>query len=132
MLPPSPAASQGLVRPRSPRLEAGGDKMETSESGVKPPRSPDSSSDTDHDTDFVLVPNSLAGDSSRNKNIGVSPLTARKIGSRPGSLPVIGKAHQTEPIPVSTKFSKRTSHFITVCSVRFPHRKRPTLPSRTL
>ena len=31
----------------------------------------------------------------------VSPLTARKIGSRPGSLPVIGKAHHTEPIPVS-------------------------------
>ena len=106
MLPPSPAASQGLVRPPlvSPRQEAGPDKMETSEGGLKPPRSPDSSSDTDHDTDFVLVPNSLAGDSSRNKNIGVSPLTARKIGSRPGSLPVIGKAHQTEPIPVSGIF----------------------------
>ena len=104
MLPPSPAASQGLLGPRSPRLEAGADKMETSESGARPPRSPDSSSDTDHDTDFVLVPPSLAGDSSRNKNIGVSPLTARKIGSRPGSLPVIGKAHQTEPIPVSRTF----------------------------
>ena len=101
LLPPSPAASQGLVRP--PLVSPRQDRMETSETGVRPPRSPDSSSDTDHDTDFVLVPNSLAGDSSRNKNIGVSPLTARKIGSRPGSLPVIGKAHQTEPIPVSGK-----------------------------
>ena len=66
MLPPSPAATQGVVRPRSPRQEAG-DKMETSETVVR--QSPDSS-DTDHDTDFVLVPNSLTGDSSRNKNIG--------------------------------------------------------------
>ena len=131
MLPPSPAASQGLVRPRSPRLEAGAEKMETSESGVRPPRSPDSSSDTDHDTDFVLVPNSLAGDSSRNKNIGVSPLTARKIGSRPGSLPVIGKAHQTEPIPVSRE-ERLFSHSLTICSVRFRHRRRPTLRYRTL
>ena len=132
MLPPSPAASQGLVRPLvSPRQEAGGDKMETSDSGVRPPRSPDSSSDTDHDTDFVLVPNSLAGDSSRNKNIGVSPLTARKIGSRPGSLPVIGKAHQTEPIPVSGILQTKFAHFIAVCSVRSRPRRRPTLQYRT-
>ena len=132
MLPPSPAASQGLVRPLvSPRQEAGGDKMETSDSGVRPPRSPDSSSDTDHDTDFVLVPNSLAGDSSRNKNIGVSPLTARKIGSRPGSLPVIGKAHHTEPIPVSGIFETKSSHFISICSVRFRPRRRPMLQYRS-
>ena len=62
MLPPSPAASAGVVR------QEAGDKMETSETATRP--SPDSSSDTDHDTDFVVVPNSLTGDSSRNKNIG--------------------------------------------------------------
>jgi len=101
MLPPSPAATQGVVRPRSHSRETGGgEKMETSETCRQ---SPDSSSDPEQDTDFVLVPNSLAGDSSRNKNIGVSPLTARKIGSRPGSLPVIGKAHHTEPIPVPSQ-----------------------------
>ena len=67
MLPPSPAATQGLVRPRSPRQVGGAEKMETSETCRQ---SPDSSSDPEHDTDFVLVPNSLAGDSSRNKNVG--------------------------------------------------------------
>ena len=68
----------------SPSLQAAtltNEKMETSESGAAPapapaPRpgpkqlqSPGSSPDTDQDSDFVLVPNSLAGDSSRNKNM---------------------------------------------------------------
>merc|ERR1719225_1329023 len=117
-LPPSPAVTQGVVRPSSsPSLQAAtltNEKMETSESGAAPapaPRpgpkqlqSPGSSPDTDQDSDFVLVPNSLAGDSSRNKNMHagrVSPMTARRIGSRPGSLPVINKpGHSAEPIPV--------------------------------
>merc|ERR1719423_557128 len=30
-------------------------------------------------------------------------MTARRIGSRPGSLPVISKAHNAEPIPVPTQ-----------------------------
>ena len=74
---------QGVVRPSSsPSLQAvtlTNEKMETSESGAAPapaPRpgpkqlqSPGSSPDTDQDSDFVLVPNSLAGDSSRNKNM---------------------------------------------------------------
>ena len=74
---------QGVVRPSSsPSLQAAtltNEKMETSESGAAPapaPRpgpkqlqSPGSSPDTDQDSDFVLVPNSLAGDSSRNKNM---------------------------------------------------------------
>ena len=97
-LPPSPAVTQvtnifasvhifkhrhcqGVVRPSSsPSLQAAtltNEKMETSESGASPaPRpgpkqlqSPGSSPDTDQDSDFVLVPNSLAGDSSRNKNM---------------------------------------------------------------
>merc|ERR1719341_810343 len=83
---------------------------ETQETGQKPRpevrrQSPSSSPDTDQDSDFVLVPNSLAGDSSRNKNMhaGVSPMTARRIGSRPGSLPVISKGHSAEPIPVPTQ-----------------------------
>ena len=79
MLPPSPAVTQGLVRPEA------SDKMETSETpseaaasrpaqvASKPAsnrQSPGSSPDTtDPDSDFVLVPNSLAGDSSRNKNM---------------------------------------------------------------
>ena len=118
MLPPSPATTQGLVRPSTPRTsetEKSETRMETSETaetGQQKPRqagvrrqSPSSSPDTDQDSDFVLVPNSLAGDSSRNKNMhgagmGVSPMTARRIGSRPGSLPVISKGHSAEPIPV--------------------------------
>merc|ERR1711952_471854 len=74
---------QGVVRSgSSPSLQAAtltNEKMETSESGAAPtpaPRpgpkqlqSPGSSPDTDQDSDFVLVPNSLAGDSSRNKNM---------------------------------------------------------------
>ena len=35
------------------------------------------------------------------KGLGVSPLTARRIGARPGSLPGVSRAHSTEPIPVS-------------------------------
>merc|ERR1719336_1029683 len=115
MLPPSPAVTQGLVRPEA------SDKMETSETpseaaatrpaqvASKPAsnrQSPGSSPDTtDPDSDFVPVPNSLAGDSSRNKNMhaGVSPMTARRIGSRPGSLPVISKTHAAEPIPVPSQ-----------------------------
>ena len=31
----------------------------------------------------------------------MSPLTARRIGARPGSLPGVSRAHSTEPIPVS-------------------------------
>lgn len=51
-----------------------------------------------------MVPNSLAGDSSRNKNsTGVSPLTARRIGARPGSLPALTRTHNTDPIPVPTQ-----------------------------
>merc|ERR1719422_2038211 len=84
---------------------------ETQETQQQKPRpevrrqSPSSSPDTDQDSDFVLVPNSLAGDSSRNKNMhaGVSPMTARRIGSRPGSLPVISKTHAAEPIPVPSQ-----------------------------
>jgi len=106
MLPPSPAVTQGLVRPGSPgKQEDKADKMETSETTQPSRQSPGSSPDTDQDSDFVLVPNSLAGDSSRNKNMhaGMSPMTARRIGSRPGSLPVISKAHNAEPIPVPTQ-----------------------------
>merc|ERR550532_1009771 len=87
--------------------------METSESAERPahaqtgPRrqSPSSSPDAEQDSGFVLVPNSLAGDSSRNKNMhaGLSPVTSRRVGSRPGSLPVISKGHSTEPIPVPTQ-----------------------------
>ena len=53
---------------------------------------------------FVMVPPSLAGDSSNKhrgtQGLGVSPLTARRIGARPGSLPGVSRAHSTEPIPV--------------------------------
>ena len=79
MLPPSPATTQGLlVRPATPRTsdtEKSEVRMETSETQepVKPQKvrkqSPSTSPDTDQDNDFVLVPNSLAGDSSRNKNM---------------------------------------------------------------
>ena len=80
MLPPSPATTQGLVRPSTPRTsdtEKSETRMETSETQEtqQKPRpavrrqSPSSSPDTDQDNDFVLVPNSLAGDSSRNKNM---------------------------------------------------------------
>lgn len=70
MLPPSPAVTQGLVRPGSPgKQEDKADKMETSETTQPSRQSPGSSPDTDQDSDFVLVPNSLAGDSSRNKNM---------------------------------------------------------------
>ena len=34
------------------------------------------------------------------QGLGVSPLTARRIGARPGSLPGVSRAHSTEPIPV--------------------------------
>ena len=77
MLPPSPATTQGLVRPSSD-TEKSDTRMETSETQEtqqQKPRpevrrqSPSSSPDTDQDSDFVLVPNSLAGDSSRNKNM---------------------------------------------------------------
>ena len=76
MLPPSPATTQGLVRP-SCDTEKSDTRMETSETQetgqkARPEvrrQSPSSSPDTDQDSDFVLVPNSLAGDSSRNKNM---------------------------------------------------------------
>ena len=74
MLPPSPAVTQGLVRPSTQdNLQAAdqdkADKMEMSETHQR--QSPSSSPDTESDqvSDFVVVPNSLAGDSSRNKNM---------------------------------------------------------------
>ena len=67
--PPDAAPAPASVEQPQPPAPAAGPSRATTSS--PPPRYPglDSSSDTDHDTDFVLVPNSLAGDSSRNKNI---------------------------------------------------------------
>jgi len=104
MLPPSPAITHGIMPSTSPNpQQTSTTKMETSDCQPQKRQSPGSSPETDQETDFVMVPNSLAGDSSKNKNTGVSPLTARRIGARPGSLPVINKAHNTEPIPVPTQ-----------------------------
>merc|ERR1712106_694763 len=104
MLPPSPAITHGIMPSTSPhRNQTSATKMETSDCQPQKRQSPGSSPETDQEADFVMVPNSLAGDSSKNKNTGVSPLTARRIGGRPGSLPVINKAHNTEPIPVPTQ-----------------------------
>ena len=86
MLPPSPAVTQGLVRPNSPvKQQQEQDRMETSDVVTTTPaaavttpavtrpsvtrQSPGSSPDIEQESDFVLVPNSLAGDSSRNKNV---------------------------------------------------------------
>merc|ERR1711892_1516377 len=103
MLPPSPAITHGIMPSTSPNpQQTSTTKMETSDCQPQKRQSPGSSPETDQETDFVMVPNSLAGDSSKNKNTGVSPLTARRIGARPGSLPVINKAHNTEPIPAPT------------------------------
>ena len=125
-LPPSPAASRGVVSTSTSSTP----RMETSETEVRRPgqqREQGSSPETDQVTTyqhsentpalesrlhinfqdcpgFVMVPNSLAGDSSRNKNsTGVSPLTARRIGARPGSLPALTRTHNTDPIPVPTQ-----------------------------
>merc|ERR1719357_2045113 len=71
-------------------------------SGAKKQNSPSSSPEV-AEAGFVMVPPSLAGDSSKhktNQGLGVSPLTARRIGARPGSLPGVSRAHSTEPIPV--------------------------------
>merc|ERR1719346_929348 len=73
--------------------------------GAKKQNSPSSSPEV-AEAGFVMVPPSLAGDSSKHKNnqgLGVSPLTARRIGARPGSLPGVSRAHSTEPIPVPTQ-----------------------------
>jgi len=105
-LPPSPAVTQGVITCTPPkREEETAYRMETSDTHPSKKQSP-SSSPEGTEAGFVMVPPSLAGDSSKHKNtqgLGVSPLTARRIGSRPGSLPVINKAHNTEPIPVPTQ-----------------------------
>ena len=45
----------------------------------------------------------------------MSPLTARRIGSRPGSLPVISKTHNAEPIPVSSSYLWRVCQLLCWC-----------------
>ena len=48
------------------------------------------------------------------QGLGVSPLTARRIGARPGSLPGVSRAHSTEPIPVRffSRFSEDMKEYI--------------------
>jgi len=106
-LPPSPAVTQGIIPNTPPRREEESGRrdeegrMETSDCQRK--QSPSSSPEV-AEAGFVMVPPSLAGDSSKHKsNHGVSPLTARRIGARPGSLPGVSRAHSTEPIPVPTQ-----------------------------
>lgn len=119
-LPPSPAVTQGII-PNTPpkRDEQEGRKreeekrrreeayrMETSDTQPAKKQSPSSSPEA-AEAGFVMVPPSLAGDSSNKhrgtQGLGVSPLTARRIGARPGSLPGVSRAHSTEPIPVPTQ-----------------------------
>ena len=67
MLPPSPAITQGLVRPnivQEQEVQEKQERMETSEQKSTAGMSPE----IEQDSDFVVVPNSLAGDSSKNKN----------------------------------------------------------------
>lgn len=103
LLPPSPA-----MNPPSTRMEAPSSRMDTSDhndprDNMEAARRSSGSSpeNTDQESDFVIVPNSLTSENTRNKNVGISPLTARRIGSRPGSLPVM--THNTEPIPVPSQ-----------------------------
>jgi len=110
-LPPSPAVTQGVIPSTPPkqddeRKREDEARMETSDCQQQPKKQSPSSSPEAAEAGFVMVPPSLAGDSSKhktNQGLGVSPLTARRIGARPGSLPGVSRAHSTEPIPVPTQ-----------------------------
>ena len=72
MLPPSPAITHGILPSTSPNtnVTVSATKMETSDCQPQKRQSPGSSPETDQEADYVMVPNSLAGDSSKNKNTG--------------------------------------------------------------
>ncbi|XP_023343699.1 serine/threonine-protein kinase unc-51 isoform X2 [Eurytemora carolleeae] len=105
MLPPSPAITTVVMPSQVQKMETsdmsspgGGQGKEERRRGEE-----NSSPDMDQELDYVVVPNSMVGDSTaRNKNTGVSTLTGKRLG-RPGSLPVNCKTNPSEPIPVPTQ-----------------------------
>jgi len=130
MLPPSPAGV-GANPPPTTNTTPPSQKMETSDQqlNISPRDTPSSPSrggaktaadqlpqqqrqggqgggmgspELEQELDYVVVPNSIVGDSSRNKNIGASTLTGKRTG-RPASLSVNPKVLATEPIPVPTQ-----------------------------